>query len=71
MFEDISKDDSTLEIDETREMNSNKELLKHLSASDEQMYRNILYFSTFEEIPFRMNGLKVSNLFGEQPDVLE
>lgn len=39
-------------------------------ARDEQFARRALYFSTFEDMLFQMNGLNVSNLFGEGSEVL-
>jgi vacuolar protein sorting-associated protein 13A/C len=39
-------------------------------ARDEQFARRALYFSTFEDMLFQMNGLNISNLFGEGNEVL-
>lgn len=43
--------------------------VKMLGALGEVVARKILYFSTFEDMTFQMNGLNVSNLFGEGNEV--
>lgn len=41
-----------------------------VGARDEQFARRFLYFSTFEDMLFQMNGLNISNMFGESNVVL-
>jgi len=41
-----------------------------LGALGEVVARRILYFSTFEDMVFKMNGINVSNLFGEENEVM-
>ena len=47
-----------------------EEVIGLFGARDEQFARRALYFSTFEEMLFQMNGLNISNLFGEGSEVL-
>lgn len=71
MFEASTKQtDGMQEIDETKDENGSEELISIMSASDEQMARNVLYFSTFEDMPFQMNALNIQNIFGEDKDVM-
>jgi hypothetical protein len=41
-----------------------------LGALGENIARRILFFSTFEDMQFQMNGLNISNLFGEGNEVM-
>jgi hypothetical protein len=43
--------------------------VKIMGALGETLARKILYFSTFEDMVFQMNGLNVSNLYGEGNEV--
>ena len=45
------------------------EVIEIIGSRDEQFARRFLYFSTFEDMLFRMNGLNVSNIFGEGNEV--
>jgi len=41
-----------------------------LGALGEVIARKILYFSTFEDMLFRVNGININNLFGEGAEVM-
>lgn len=41
-----------------------------MSVRDENLASKFLYFSNFEDMLFQMNGLNVSNVFGDGRDVL-
>jgi len=45
-------------------------VVKILGALGEKIVRKILFFSSFEDMQFQMNGLNVSNLFGEGNEVM-
>lgn len=44
--------------------------VKIMGALGEVIARKILFFSTFEDMEFQMNGLNISNLFGEGNEVM-
>jgi len=44
--------------------------VKIMGALGEVVARKILYFSTFEDMQFTMNGLNIHNLFGEGNEVM-
>ena len=44
--------------------------VKIMGALGEVIARRILFFSTFEDMEFQMNGLNISNLFGEGDEVM-
>lgn len=59
-----------VELDEdTEEQALDDEVVGLIGSRDEQFARRFLYFSTFEDMLFRMNGLNVSNIFGESTEV--
>ena len=45
-------------------------VVKILGALGERIVRKILFFSSFEDMQFQMNGLNISNLFGEGNEVM-
>jgi hypothetical protein len=47
-----------------------EDIIGIFGARDQRFARRFLYFSTFEDMLFQMNGLNVSNLFGEGDQVL-
>lgn len=55
------QDDETLQEDGA---------VKIMGALGEVIARKILFFSTFEDMEFQMNGLNISNLFGEGNEVM-
>lgn len=57
-----------VEMDEESEAQDD-EVIEIIGSRDEQFARRFLYFSTFEDMLFRMNGLNVSNIFGEGNEV--
>ena len=46
------------------------EVIGLIGARDEMFARRFLYFSSFEDMLFRMNGVHVSNLFGDAEEVI-
>jgi len=46
------------------------EVIGLIGARDEMFARRFLYFSSFEDMLFRMNGVHVSNLFGDAKEVI-
>ena len=60
---DIENDGEEIELMESG-------VVKLLGGLGEVMARKVLYFSTFEDMNFQMNGLTVSNIFGEGNEVI-
>ena len=59
-----------IQLDEdTEEQVLDNEVVGLIGSRDEQFARRFLYFSTFEDMLFRMNGLNISNLFGNGDEV--
>ena len=46
------------------------EVIGLIGARDEMFARRFLYFISFEDMLFRMNGVNVSNLFGDGKEVI-
>jgi len=46
------------------------EVIGLIGARDELFARRFLYFSSFEDTLFRMNGVHVSNLFGDSKEIV-
>ena len=46
------------------------EVIGLIGARDEMFARRFLYFSSFEDTIFRMNGVHVSNLFGDSKKIV-
>lgn len=46
------------------------EVIGLVGARDEQLARRFLYFSTFEDMLFQVNGINITNVFGEGNEVM-
>lgn len=60
-----------MEFDDNEDSQADDEVISLIGSRDEQFARRFLYFSTFEDMLFRMNGLNVSNIFGEGNEVFK
>jgi hypothetical protein len=60
-----------IEFDENNDVHTSgdSEVVGFLGARDEQFARRFLYFSTFEDMLFRLNGLNIQNIFGDGYEV--
>lgn len=57
------------QYDEAIVNDTGDEVIGLIGSRDEKFARRLLYFSTFEDMLFQMNGLNISNIFGEGNEV--